>query len=108
MTRRSLEQKINDIRQTYIRIIYSNSFNKHITQKSNTLIQNSLSSDKFLDNINRSYSHLSKLDQMIINNEFFYGDYPGWWKSYFSSPLFLKLKTEAMKRFWEGLSYAEN
>ena len=103
MTRKNLENKIINIRQAYINHLLATDFGVR-TSKTNNNLQ-FYKSDKFNLIIETSYSHLSKLDQLIINNEFFYGDYPGWWRKYFSSPLFFKLRKEAMKRFLEGIAY---
>ena len=94
MTRKTLEKHIRSISRTYLSLIHS----VH-TLKSNSEI------DSYLSLVESSYSRLSKLSQLIINNEFFYGDYPDWWRDSFSSPLFLKLKKEAMEQFWEEFIY---
>lgn len=94
MVNKSLENKIKQIRNYYL-LNYCIKSNNAFLEKASIYIQI----------IESSYSHLSKLDQMIINNEFFYGDYPDWWRPYFTSPLFSKLKMEAMKKFVEGIRY---
>ena len=52
-----------------------------------------------------AYKNLSPIYQEIINNEFFYQNYDGWWKDIYSPKEFKEKKIIAMEKF---LSYYED
>ena len=52
--------------------------------------------------IQRAYSSLIAEERIVINNEFFYQSYPGWWKKRYSPRAFHKLKERSMSHFLEA------
>ena len=56
----------------------------------------------FLSAVEIAYASLSAPLKEIINNDFFYQDYPGWWKCLYKRSSYLKLKNRAMKNFLEA------
>ncbi|MGM9873336.1 MAG: MG284/MPN403 family protein [Bacilli bacterium] len=49
--------------------------------------------------VDTSFNNLNFVSKQIINNEFFFNDYPYWWEKYYSKRYFLKLKKKAMNQF---------
>lgn len=60
----------------------------------------------YIKKVKRAYAILDKLDQRIINNEFFFQDYPDWWKNTYSKTTFYRIKRLSMKRFLEAFERA--
>ena len=56
----------------------------------------------FMHKVETAYSSLSSSLQMIINNDFFYQDYPGWWKGRYTAKQYSRLKKKAMNQFLEA------
>ena len=57
---------------------------------------------KFCSNVELAFLSLSTPLRRIINNDFFYQDYPGWWKLSYNKHQYLKLKELAIKKFMEA------
>ena len=56
----------------------------------------------YVERVICAYDNLNEEEKNIINNEYFYQDYPNWWKSLYTRSSFAYKKRSAMKRF---LSY---
>lgn len=52
-------------------------------------------------NINFIFSLLDDVEKEIINNEFFFENYPFWWENIYPEKVFKKIKLSAMKNFIE-------
>ena len=57
---------------------------------------------KYMDRVNAAYSALNEIERSIINNDFFYQDYPNWWSIYYNKSTYYRYKNEAMRRFVEA------
>lgn len=55
--------------------------------------------DLFIEKVEDAFSKLSPLEKMLINNDFFFEDYPDWWKEIFSEEKYLDLKRKAIIKF---------
>lgn len=53
----------------------------------------------YIERVNFAYECLSEEEQKIINNEFFYQDYPNWWNGMYTKTAFEKLKKTAVQEF---------
>lgn len=54
---------------------------------------------KYVQRVNDAYETLDDVSKDIINNDFFYEDYPLWWTSRFSKTTYFRLKKQAMLKF---------
>ena len=55
--------------------------------------------EEFISRVEETYILLGPLEQLIINNDFFYEDYPDWWVELFSKTTYLMLKRKALIHF---------
>ena len=53
----------------------------------------------YLLRIERAFSKLNELEKLVINNEYFFNDYYGWWEEIFTKKFFLKYKNKVAKKF---------
>lgn len=58
----------------------------------------------YVKRVKDAYSKLDTLEQNFINNEFFYQDYPDWWKKLYSKTTFYRIKRQSMKDFLEAFN----
>ena len=56
----------------------------------------------FISRVEKAYSFLADPLKVIINNDFFYQDYPWWWKVQYSEKTYLLLKQIAIYQFMEA------
>ena len=61
----------------------------------------------FIRKVENSYNKLNPLEQVVINNDFFYEEYPFWWKRLYSKSQYTHLKKRAMTHFL-SIFYDEN
>lgn len=90
LNRKKKENKIHKIAHIYI---YS------ITQSA--IKTNNKKLESFLSAVELAYSSLSAPLKRIINNDFFYQDYPGWWKLIYKKNNYQRLKAIAVNNFLE-------
>lgn len=57
---------------------------------------------QIIKNIKFVFSLLNSVEQEIINNEFFFQNYPFWWENIYSEKVFKKIKYCAMKNFYNS------
>lgn len=90
-----LSNKIEEIATNYFLCL---SKLKHFHHK---LAENvSLEYEKqYVEKVNTAYIKLNERNRKIINNEFFFENYPYWWESKYSSSYFSRIKKEAMRQF---------
>lgn len=93
MSRKKKEQKILSIAKLYLHSL-SFSTDEILSLQSQNLFH-------FLSAVEFAYSSLSAPLQKIINNDFFYQDYPGWWRLLYKKSDYLKLKNQAVSQFLE-------
>lgn len=55
----------------------------------------------YIKKVNDAYEKLDGLDKKIINNDFFYEDYPFWWRRIYTPSTYYRLKNRSMKKFIE-------
>ena len=60
----------------------------------------------FINKVKIAYSLLDSLEQQIINNEFFFQDYPNWWKKIYPKTTFYRIKRQSMINFLEAFEHA--
>lgn len=56
----------------------------------------------YISRVEKAYSFLADPLKVIINNDFFYQDYPWWWKSLYSEKTYLLLRQIAIYQFMEA------
>ena len=56
----------------------------------------------FLSAVELAYASLSAPLQKIINNDFFYQDYPGWWRLVYKKNNYNRLRINAINNFLEA------
>lgn len=93
MKRKRLEQKLQKIAKLYMVSI------EHACRETSFLKNKRLSS--FQSAVELAYASLSAPLQKIINNDFFYQDYPGWWKLIYKKNNYQRLKAIAINDFLE-------
>lgn len=57
---------------------------------------------KYIVKVNGAYCSLSDIEKAIINNDFFYQNYPMWWKNTFNRSTYYRYKNRAMTHFIEA------
>ena len=57
----------------------------------------------FVVRVRKAYSRLNQEEKKIINNDFFYQEYPDWWKKLYTKSTYYRLKQKSMIRFKEVL-----
>ncbi len=55
--------------------------------------------DTFVTRVEKTYLKLDPLEQLVINNDFFYEDYPGWWEDIFSQKTYSFLRRKSIIHF---------
>ncbi len=90
-----LTRKLNVIAKTYLSLLKFNCDLSSLSSSHNSYI-------KFCSCVELSFLSLPAPLRRIINNDFFYQDYPGWWKLCYSKHQYLKLKELAIKKFMEA------
>lgn len=60
----------------------------------------------FVSRVKYAYHTLSATDQIFINNEFFFEDYPRWWEKSYTTSEFYRQRLKSMKNFKEALDNA--
>ena len=93
-----IEQKLKHIAYQYLRSQNYLLSNPQPIKRNYSLIFKSY----FVQKVETAYSSLSSSLQMIINNDFFYQDYPGWWKGKYTAKQYRRLKKKAMNQFMEA------
>ena len=83
-----MERALVQIANVYLKFTITNSKSKY-TQKAILFIQK----------INRAFASLNPLFQELINNDFFFQDYPGWWESRYSPLFYYSMKNLAVRSF---------
>lgn len=90
-------KKIKEVSQKYF-----DSFDKIII----TYQENSSNNEKEINYILRveaAFSSLNDEGKLFINSEFFFNNYKGWWKGYYSKSQFFKLKKKYSLEFMRNL-----
>ena len=79
-------------------------------QRRDCLCDKENETDKYSDYVRRirnAYHSLNYLDQLFINNDFFYQEYANWWMKIYSRSTYYRLRVKSMKRFKEAVDNAE-
>ena len=53
----------------------------------------------YIYRVEKAYDDLEGSHREIINNDFFYQNYPNWWQSFYSKSSYYRIKNAAMKKF---------
>lgn len=93
MVNKRKEQKLASIARIYLHSIS--------IQFSNSSITKSQKIELFKSSVELAYQSLDVPLKKIINNDFFYQEYPGWWKLLYSKSSYQKLRLLAINRFLE-------
>lgn len=96
-----LENEINQIAEMYFSAISSKNDEEVLYDSEEELSDY----ERFVLRIRRAFESLNKEEQLFINNEFFYQDYPNWWKKRYSKAAFFKIRNRSMKRFKEAFDH---
>ena len=94
MESRITESKIRQIANKYLNFYHVSKHSYHPIATNNHLIN-------FLSGVEFAYLSIAAPYQQIINNDFFYQEYPGWWKSRYKKTNYLKLRKLAVRKFLE-------
>lgn len=62
--------------------------------------------ESYIMRVRLAYNQLDLVDQRIINNDFFYQEYPGWWVKTFSKSTYYRLRSRSIKNFVEAFNNA--
>ena len=98
MDKKNLEQKIVTLSKNYLSIqkaFLTQTVSNKYEDMSNPFVQ-------FCYTIEQAFYSLSSPLRKIINNEFFYQEYKGWWKDLYSEKQFKRLRKLAIYRFMEA------
>ncbi len=98
MERKKLEEKLISLSKNYLSIqkaFLTRTISNRYLDFSNPFIQ-------FCFTVEQAFYSLSSPLQKIINNEFFYQAYKGWWKEIYSEKHFRKLRKLAIYKFMEA------
>lgn len=87
------EQKLASIAKIYLYSI-SNQYPYSSITKSQKI-------EMFKSSVELAYQSLDVPLKKIINNDFFYQEYPGWWKLLYSKSSYQKLRLLAINKFLE-------
>lgn len=98
MDTRSLYQLIQDISRNYYESFKELQIRKVKIDDSDEV------AFEFIQAVNNAFDRLDEEDRKIIENEFFFGAYQGWWKNYYSRAYFYTLKKKAALLFRKYLS----
>lgn len=93
MSLKRKELKVHNIAKIYVLTLLKQNRHPYITNKE------PLSS--FHNAVELAYASLNSPQKAIINNDFFYQAYPGWWRNIYKKNNYQKLKIEAINRFLE-------
>ena len=55
--------------------------------------------DDFIQKVRNAFDKLDALEQDLINNEFFYQEYPKWWKTHYSRSTYYRVRKSSMRHF---------
>ena len=55
--------------------------------------------EKLIRRVRETYNKLDALEKAFINNDFFYQNYPDWWKDTFSKTTYYRLRRQSMRHF---------
>ena len=98
METQNLSKKLHIIASTYLSLV------SILQKQENSFYQSKPSNpySKFCSSVEIAFLSLPRPLRRIINNDFFYQDYPGWWKLSYHKSQYLKLKDLAIKKFMEA------
>ena len=100
LTFKTLVKKIDDIAKEYF--ASKNELNSKGVLLDPNLINDDSPYQKYIVKVNDAYSTLNDIEKAIINNDFFYQNYPLWWKSSFRRSTYYRYKNKAMIHFVEA------
>lgn len=63
-------------------------------------------SKTYIQKVKSAYSELDNLEQQFINNDFFYQNYPNWWKKLYPKTTYYRIKKKSMISFLEAFGRA--
>lgn len=63
-------------------------------------------SKSYIKKVKEAYNKLDQLEQQFINNEFFYQNYPNWWKKIYPKTTYYRIKKKSMVNFLEAFDHA--
>ena len=55
--------------------------------------------EAYVEKVEQAYAMLTPLEQIFINNDFFYEDYPLWWTKLYTKNKYLRYKKKAIIHF---------
>lgn len=59
---------------------------------------------RYINKVKRAYEKLDDLEKHFINNDFFYQEYPYWWKVTFSKSSYYRIRRKSMTAFLEAFN----
>lgn len=91
---KNMEQELTKIANNYLNFLKKKRNNIHFSNGEEDLVY-----DHFIKRINYAYEKLPLFRRKIINNDFFYNDYPFWWEKYCSKDFYLEERKLAIRQF---------
>lgn len=64
--------------------------------------------NQFVYRVKEAFEDLNPTEQLFINNDFFYEDYPNWWKGIYSPMQYARYKKRAIIHFLRNFYDLEN
>ncbi len=59
----------------------------------------------YVKRVRLAFERLSEVEQICINNDFFYEDYPDWWQKTYKRSTYYRLRRRSMINFKEALEH---
>lgn len=56
----------------------------------------------YVTKVQKAYNKLDSLEQVFINNDFFYQAYPGWWMKFYTRATYYRIRKRSVDRFLEA------
>lgn len=94
---RTLSEQLKQIAFNYF--VAKRSLRGHVLGFSSGSDEEMNSYRDYIDRVKRAYETLSDMDKEIVNNDFFYEDYPHWWEEKYSRVAYYRHKRGAMQNF---------
>ena len=96
-----LEKTINAIAEMYFWAISKKDYEQMIFDAENELSDY----ERFVIRVRHAFDKLSQTEKEFINNDFFYQEYPDWWKGKYSKATYFKIHKRSMLSFKEAFEH---
>ncbi len=66
------------------------------------------SQNQFVHRVEEAYISLNPIEQLFINNDFFYEDYPDWWRDLYTRSQYMRFMKRSIIHFLRAFYDGEN